>query len=161
MAPDCVRCCSSSVARARPKSRILTRGGPPGFGVPHPGGLIEPLFSSQTLAGFDVAVDETAVVGRFQPLGHLTADAQDLRRRQLSALLEPIVQRLALQEFHGQERDAAFFANLVDGDDVIVLMAAAALASRRKRFLTLALAPRAGRIALSATRRLSIASSAL
>ena len=35
--------------------------------------------------------------------------------------LEPVVERLALEELHGQERDAAILADLVDGDDVIVL----------------------------------------
>ena len=69
----------------------------------------------------DVPVDQTAFVGGRQALGHFPADAQHFRQRQLALALKAVVQRLAFEELHGQEGDAAVLADLVDGDDVIVL----------------------------------------
>jgi hypothetical protein len=54
------------------------------------------------LPRLDVAVDQAALVGGGQPLLDLTADAQHLWQRQPLVALEPLVERLALQQFHGQ-----------------------------------------------------------
>ena len=59
-------------------------------------------------------------------LGDLPADAQHFRQRQLGFALEAVIERFAFQELHGQEGDAAVLADLIDGDDVVVLEAAAA-----------------------------------
>ena len=47
--------------------------------------------------------------------------AESTRRRQLAFALDPVVERLAFQEFHRQVGRAGCFADLVDAHDVIVL----------------------------------------
>ena len=69
----------------------------------------------------DVAVDQPALVGRRQSQGHLPADAQHLGHRELALALQSHVQRLAFEKLHGQEGHAAILADLVNGDDVVVL----------------------------------------
>ncbi len=143
MAPGCVRWASSAAARARPKSRILTVR----RAFLRPG--LQP-----DVGRLDVAVDQPALVGRRQPLRHLPADAQHLGHRQLALPLEPFVERLAFEELHRQEGDAAILADLVDGDDVVVLRAPRPPAPRAGNAgVPLSLAARAGSIALRATRR--------
>ena len=67
-------------------------------------------------------MDQAALVGGRQPVGHLAADAQHLGQRQARpSRSQPVLQRLAVEELHGQERHAAVLADLVDGDDVVVL----------------------------------------
>ena len=70
----------------------------------------------------DVAVDQAVLVGRRQPLGDLPADAQHLGDGQLaSRASRRSSSGSPLQELHGQEGHAAVLADLVDGDDVVVL----------------------------------------
>ena len=73
------------------------------------------------VAGLDVAVDQAAFVGGGQPLGDLPADPQHLGDARLAALLQPLVQRHALEELHRQEGDAVVLIDLEDGDDVVVV----------------------------------------
>jgi hypothetical protein len=54
-------------------------------------------------------------------LGHFPADVQRLCHRQNGLALEPVVERFALEKFHGQEGNAAILVDVVDGDDVVVL----------------------------------------
>jgi hypothetical protein len=105
-------------ARARPKSRILTR-----VFLPSPLGgeggrnLLQPQ-----VGRLDVAVDQTALVGRSQAGGGLAADPQHFVNGQRP--LRPAqarLQRLAPQQWHRQERHAVLLGGLVDGDDVVVL----------------------------------------
>jgi hypothetical protein len=69
----------------------------------------------------DIAVDETALVGRLQPERDLPPQAQNLGDGRLAAALEPAVQRQTFEEFHREERHAAVLADLVDGDDMVAL----------------------------------------
>jgi hypothetical protein len=69
----------------------------------------------------DVAVDQPLLVGRRQPLGDFAADAEGVGQRQRPLALQPVLQRLAFEQHHGQEEDTAVLADLVDGDDVVVL----------------------------------------
>ena len=73
------------------------------------------------VARLNVAVDQLAFVGGGQSRGRLPADAQHLGQRQPAFALQPIFQRLALQERHGQEGHAPVFIHMVDRDDVLVL----------------------------------------
>ncbi len=59
-------------------------------------------------------------VGRIQPLGDLPADAQHLGQRRLRLALQPVFQRFAAQQRHGEEQHAAIFLDLIDRDDVVV-----------------------------------------
>ncbi len=70
---------------------------------------------------FDVAVNQSALVGRGQSFGRLARNTPRLLRRQPGVALQAIGQALALQQLHGQKRNAAIFADLVNGDDVVVL----------------------------------------
>jgi hypothetical protein len=70
----------------------------------------------------DVTVDQPPGVGRGQAVGDFPADAQHLGQRQPAAgPLQPLFERLAAEQLHGQERHAAVLADLIDGDDVLVL----------------------------------------
>jgi hypothetical protein len=73
------------------------------------------------IRGLDVPMHEPFLVGSSQPLGHLPADPDPLRRRQPTGPWQAGVERFALQQGHGQERDAAIRADAEDGDDVLVL----------------------------------------
>ena len=66
-------------------------------------------------------MDQLPLVRRRQTQRDLAADAQHLGHRQLALALQALVERLAFEELHGQEGHAAVLADLVDGDDVIVL----------------------------------------
>ena len=95
-------------------------GGRPG--QPEVEDLHPPLVPFEPDVGrLDVAVDEAARVRRRQPLGHLPADPQHLRRRRPRAGPQRRPERLALQQGHRQVRDAAVLGDLVDDDDVVVL----------------------------------------
>jgi len=146
MAPDCVMRESSSTARARPKSRILTRREVP---------------VRKHVGRLDVAVNHFVGVRRRQTFGNLPANAQRFCEGQNAFGLEPAIERLADQEFHGHERDAAIFPDLVKANDMVVLdlphgagLAQESLAHAFRR-------PSDGRIALSATVRRNTESSAL
>jgi hypothetical protein len=66
-------------------------------------------------------MNQAALVRRRQAERHLAADAQYVQERQSAFALQPIVECLALQQRHRQERDAALLADLPDGNDVIVI----------------------------------------
>ena len=69
----------------------------------------------------DVAVNQAALVGRRQTFGDLPADAQRLGQGQRPFAAQPRLQRLAQQQPHDEVGDAAILADLIDGDDVVVL----------------------------------------
>lgn len=66
-------------------------------------------------------MDEAALMRRRQAAGNLGAEACDLGVVKSAALVHPDVQRLPLEELHGQEGKVVFLAHLMDGDDVIAL----------------------------------------
>ncbi len=72
------------------------------------------------VGGLDVAVDQAAGVGRGQAEGDLPADTADFIDRQNPFAPEPVLQRLAGQQRHGEVGDAAVLADFVDGNDVVV-----------------------------------------
>ena len=82
---------------------------------PAPGGF-EP-----DVGRLDVAVDQPARVGRRQPLGDLAADPERLVDRRSALATEPGVERLPLEQGHGDEGDPAVLTDVVDGDDVVVI----------------------------------------
>jgi len=55
------------------------------------------------VAGLEVPVDDARGVGRIQSGGHLPQQRQHLRWRHSAFALQPLEQRLAVQEFHGEE----------------------------------------------------------
>jgi len=60
-----------------------------------------PVFLQPHVGRLDVAVDQTACVGRGQPFGDLPADAQHLGQRQATARpVQPIFEGLALEHLH-------------------------------------------------------------
>ncbi len=73
------------------------------------------------VGGLDVAVDQSARVRRRQARRDLPADTQDLGQRRHFRVLEPALQRLALEQGHGEVGNAVVLADLIDGDNVIVL----------------------------------------
>ncbi len=60
-------------------------------------------------------------VGDPQPLGDLPRVIQGLGHGQPAIALQTLLQALAAQQLHHQERTAGTLSDLVDGDDVIVL----------------------------------------
>ena len=72
------------------------------------------------VGGLDVAVDQAAGVGRRQSLRDLPADPQALNQRQRLLAAEAVLQRLAGQQGHGDEGNAAVLADLIDGNDVVM-----------------------------------------
>ena len=72
----------------------------------------------------------------------------------------PVVQRLALEERHGQEGDAAVLADLIDGDDVVVLDGGRGPGLAQEALPGRGPGGQAGSMALSATARCSCGSSA-
>jgi hypothetical protein len=70
---------------------------------------------------FNIAVDQAGRVRCRQPFGRFPRDPQHLGGGWLRLLAHSRVEGLPFQVFHRQEGDAAVFADLVDGDNVIVL----------------------------------------
>ena len=108
----------------------------------------------------DVAVDQPALVGRRQSPRHLPADAEHLGQRELALALQSRVERLAFEELHGQEGHAAILADLVDGDDVVVLDRRRGSGLAQEALPGPSRAASAGSIALRATIRSRCGSSA-
>ena len=69
----------------------------------------------------DVAMDQPRPVRRGEAGGHLAADPERQVDRRRLAALEPALERDPLEELHGEERDLALLADLIDRDDVVVL----------------------------------------
>ena len=66
-------------------------------------------------------MDQSLRMGRRQPFRDFAANAQHFRQRQpISAAPQTIFEFLALEQFHGQEGNAAVLADLIDGDDMLV-----------------------------------------
>ena len=65
-------------------------------------------------------MDQASGVGRGEAQGDLAADAADFLDRQYPFTLESILQRFAGQQRHGDVRDAAILADLVNGNDMVV-----------------------------------------
>jgi hypothetical protein len=63
-------------------------------------------------------MDHAALVRRAERPGHVGADPRRLVGRQRPLAPEPIGKRLALDEFHDDERRLAVATAVVDGDDV-------------------------------------------
>ena len=77
----------------------------------------------QHVVGLDVAVDEPAGVGVRERARHLAEQAHRVGDRQRAALLEPPAQRFALDERHGEVREAGDLAGREERHDVRVLEA--------------------------------------
>jgi hypothetical protein len=73
------------------------------------------------VARLDVAMNQPAFVSGRQSLGNLAANPHNLGDREVGLSPQKILQRLALEQRHGQEGNAVVLADLVDGHDVIVL----------------------------------------
>jgi hypothetical protein len=107
--------------RGRPslasRGRQPAEGGPAGRRPRLAGPLLQP-----DVARLDVAVDQAALVRRRQPLGDLPADAQHLVQRQRPpGPDQALLQRLAAEQRHRQERHPPVLIDLVHRDDVVVL----------------------------------------
>ena len=112
------------------------------------------------VAGLDVAVDEAGGVGGGQALGHLGGDAQGLGQGQLAFAFQAGVERFALEQRHGQVGDAVVLADLVDGDDVVVLDAGGGAGFAQEAFAVLGVGGEGGSMVFRATLRCSSVSSA-
>ncbi len=86
---------------ARPKSRILAG----------------PRSTRKIFAGFDVAMHDPLGVRCVQAVGNLDADFKELGNFQRLAA-DAVLQRLAFEQFHGDEGAAFVFADVVNGADV-------------------------------------------
>ena len=74
-------------------------------------------FVQQDVLGLDIAMDDPFFMGVLQGLANLGDDCQCLLRLQTSALDE-MPQIAPVDELHDQVKQAARFAEIVDGDDV-------------------------------------------
>ena len=70
---------------------------------------------------FDVAVDQALVVGGREAGGDFASDPQDFALIEAFLAVDARLEGLAAEVLHGDERDVAIFADLVDRDDVVVL----------------------------------------
>lgn len=68
----------------------------------------------------DIAVDDAARMRRFQRIRDLNSIIQDHIERQ-RLVVDPVLQRLAIEEFHGDERLAAVRSDVVNRADVRVI----------------------------------------
>ena len=90
-----------SMAFARPKSSTFT----------------VPSVRTLMFAGFEIAMDDSLLVRRFQRLRDLLRDGQRLIERNRPAS-DPLRQIVALDEFHHERGEAHAFFEPVDGGDV-------------------------------------------
>ena len=67
--------------------------------------------------GLDVAMDQAGFVGDRQRGRDFLDHPADFRNRQPAIAVEPLLERLALDERHHDVRDAARLADVIDGDD--------------------------------------------
>src|SRR5262249_55818982 len=65
-------------------------------------------------------MNEAGVVGNGESLSYFAGGADRLGNRQRGLTLEECVERFPFQEWHGNEWDAFFLADVVDRADVIV-----------------------------------------
>ncbi len=71
----------------------------------------------ENVCGLDVAVENALGVRRIQPVGHFDGQRQQGLQLQRTAH-DRVLQRHAVQEFHGDESLAVLLINFVDGADV-------------------------------------------
>ena len=105
MMPVCV-ICTSSAARARPKSVILT--------------ALDAVFE-QDVARLDVAMDQARLVSRGEAGSGLAADAEDVFQLEGAFAVDFVLERLALDELHHQVGRLMRIVDGVDRDDVLVM----------------------------------------
>ena len=94
----------------------------------------------QDVLGLDVAVDDALLVGVPERVGDLAGDPDGVVDRQLRLPVEPVAQRLALDERHDVVEEAVGLARVVQRQDVRVLSLAAISISRRNRSAPMAAA---------------------
>jgi hypothetical protein len=75
----------------------------------------------QHVLGFHVAVDDVVGVRVRQSGGDGGADAHDFFWRQVTIALNALLERFALDQFHGEKEIAVALADVVAGDDVGVV----------------------------------------
>ena len=75
----------------------------------------------QDVLGLDVAVDDAALVGVLQRLGRLAGELERVVDGELLLPVEPVAQRLALDERHDVVEQAVGLARVVEAEDVGVL----------------------------------------
>ena len=97
---------------------VRPRQGPRDAEVGHERGAVA---GEQQVLGLDVAVDHAVPVGVLERPGGLGGDPERLVHRQLPLPPEPVAERLALDERHGEPELAGGLARVVDGEDVRVL----------------------------------------
>src|SRR5579859_1852982 len=90
------------------------------FGETEVENLGRAALDEKNVGGLDVAVDDALSVGGFKAVGDLDADFQELADGHgLSG--NAVFERLAFEEFHGDERSTFKLANVVNGADVGVV----------------------------------------
>ena len=75
----------------------------------------------QDVLGLDVAVDDAVLVGVVERARGLGGDAEGVFERELALAAEPVAQRFALDERHGEPQLAGRFAGVEHGQDVGML----------------------------------------
>ncbi len=75
------------------------------------------VMGDHDVGGFEVAMDDALFVRGGERVGDSLGDFDDLRGRKATGVREA-VERLAFDEFHGEEVDAFGFFDREDGDDV-------------------------------------------
>jgi hypothetical protein len=79
------------------------------------------ILGQQQVLGFDVAVHDAMVMSILERLGRFTRNPQRVLHPELPLTPQPVPQRLALHEWHGEPELAGSLARVVDREDVRVL----------------------------------------
>jgi hypothetical protein len=77
----------------------------------------EPSAPDEEVGGLDVPVDDAPAVGRVQGVGNLYAEIHDLRWVE-GATADAVLERVSLQELHGDEGPSFVLVDVVDRADV-------------------------------------------
>ncbi len=79
------------------------------------------ILGQQQVFGFDVAVHDAVVMSILERLGRFTRNPKRVLHPELPLPPQPVPQRLALHEWHGEPELAGGLVRVVDGENVWVL----------------------------------------